>query len=326
MRERLNLENLLGHLVRSSLPTPSVVERAEARANRVGKVLLADKDMSVTGYELSGSISKETAVDPVSDIDVVIYLDPYGWRSTRGVLYAPSTVLKVIEDRLSHTYTVHIRRGDVRIRRQTHSVGVIYSGAQSLDIDVVPAIWDDGSGDRLVRIPERGTGDWILTSVYRQKQALDRLDAPGRPLRRGIRALKVWRNNLEVDIHSYGLETIVMVLVAENVVRRSVESIVLGTLEWLEEIPDVRAIGCMLFDHRDDEPGRYAACAFDPAVPGNNVLSYLTHAECKRIATRARKTLRQLTDAKECLAEGDLSAALEVVEEAFGLETGLSIS
>jgi len=291
----------------------------------VGAVLSNDPQMGVFDFELSGSLAKDTGIAPLSDADTIIYLSPEKWRGSTGKVYAPSTVLRLMEERIEQTYRVHIRNGSVKIRRQTHSVGIRHTGNNSINIDVVPALCGDNDDDshddeRICWIPQRGSGAWIKTSVRRQLAALNRLDGPGIPLRRAIRVLKIWRNNHGVELHSYGIETIAMILLAQGKARRSVLDIVCATLEWLSNIPDQKAIWCILFEHEDREPGRYAACAFDPAIPKNNVLSSLRTPECKKIATQARRTLQALASSSDLFDDGNIESGRRLVYDAFGCD------
>jgi len=317
------LNRYLNEVVKDYIPRARVAKLARKRANRVGRVLLNDPDMGAFDYDLSGSIAKATGTLPLSDVDMLVYLSPSDWLNASGKLYAPSTVLRLMEERLEQTFRVHIDNRNNQIRRQTHSVGVLYGGQDSVNIDVVPAMCDDDDNDndeRICWIPQRGSGRWLQTSVRRQLIALDQLDGPGTPLRRAIRALKVWRNNFEVELHSYGIETIAMILVANKDAPRSLSGIVRATLDWLGDIPNQYAIWCTLFDHEDRAPGKYAACAFDPAIPENNVLKGIKTPECKKIATQARRSLKALDLALECLAEGSLEEGRELTYEALGCD------
>jgi len=315
------LNRFLNEIVQEYQPRKHVASLARRRARRVGKILTNDADMGIFDFDLSGSLAKGTGTAPLSDVDILVYLEPEQWLSTSGRIYAPSTVLGLMEKRLELTYRTHIRNGNVQIRRQTHSVGILYAGQSSINIDVVPAMCsEDANAERICMIPQRGSGKWLQTSVRRQLTALNLLDGPGVPLRRAIRALKVWKYNFSVELHSYGIETVAMILVATGEATRSIGGIVSSTLEWLGDIPNKKAIWCSLFDHEDCEPGRYAACAFDPAIPKNNVLKGILTPDCRKIATHARRSTRLINRALDSIEGGSFEQGQQRVNEALGCD------
>jgi hypothetical protein len=245
----------------------------------------------------------------VSNVDLFVYLDPELWLRRDGEPPNPARALGRILARLEKTHRGHIQNGFVTLRRQDHSIRIRYSGAGAMDVEVVPALWDRNKAIRVL-IPERATGRWVETSVRRQLLLLDKLDHRNRYLRRAIRLLKYWRNELRLTLRSYALE----ILAAERVIVGSSRHPSAVFTDVLEHIATTGlADPIVLHDYVSRvEYGRLPrrpGAILDPAVPGNDVADNLNGLDVRHIGACARRTLAAIARAERELDRGHLRDA-----------------
>lgn len=318
----MRIDDYFSRLVDQFTPTLDSYEQGVQRADRIGKILRRDPAYGVLQFKVVGSCQKETAIFPVEDVDIILYLDESRWRSRRGTRYGPATLLGELEKRLAQTYRPSIERGTVKLRRQAHSVRIVYTQSPQ-SIDVVPAFWLNANPHYLAEIPERGTRRWIQTSVVRQLASLNRLDNASHFLRRGIRLLKLWRNHHRLDgLPSYALEILAMHACGEGCVqeegslfRHVLQRIVRTNLQQTTCIP-----GPVL--HSFKAPRRSdPIIILDAAVKSNNVTSNTTSQQRFRIVEKAKLTLALLLAAEEASEQGRERVALARLKKAIGAVT-----
>ena len=293
-RSLANLERPFQDLLAARSPPDRAFAQGIDRAKRVARILQNDRDFSMQGFLLYGSCSKRTAIGQLRDCDVLILLDPAGWKTTQSGLYQPGTVIGVFKERLEKTFLVHIDNGDVFIRRQNHSVRVRYRKRTSVDVDVVPAFLLKNRS-QVLEIPERSGRRYIQTSISRQIALLDAVDTPFFPVRRGIRLLKLWRNTEKLTISSYSLE-ILAIMVVKVGCKKAPGAILEAVLRYIAET-DLREP--VLVGRRTkaaDIPKRKAVVIMDPAVPANNTTSGLDTRARRGLVSTAKRTLRSLTE------------------------------
>jgi hypothetical protein len=230
----MKVDRLFDVRVQALTPDDAAVATAVERAERVGRIIKNDRNLAVLESQIGGSCAKKTALAPVKDVDLFLYLDQYAWQKTDGSNYSPQTVLRDFEVRLRRTFRRHIESRDIIIRRQDHSLRIRYLREGAIHIDVVPALWD-GNKAYLVDIPERSTKRWVKTCIPRQHLLLERLDAPNRYLRRAIRLLKHWRNVHKLNLRSYALEILAAHAVARRVDTAHARAVFVSVLEWIAE-------------------------------------------------------------------------------------------
>ena len=119
---RMLLDRLFDQVARLVSPSEAAFDQAIRRAERIGNILEEDDSMEVAEFVVGGSCGKQTAIEPMDDADLFVYLEPGSWCSSRRRELAPATVLRAFEDRVEHTYRSLIDAGTVRIRRQEHSL------------------------------------------------------------------------------------------------------------------------------------------------------------------------------------------------------------
>lgn len=153
---------------------------------------------------LSGSYSRDTAIDPIDDVDVVFLIDPQGWSTgfldrIFGGKPGPDTVLKSFATALRRRYERSL------VRTQRRSVGLELS---HLRLDVVPAIPD--SDPHLIWIPDREKSTWIKSAPLLHKADGEEVNQRRRGLYKPlVKVLKFWNSNLPTTarLKSFTIET-----------------------------------------------------------------------------------------------------------------------
>jgi hypothetical protein len=311
----MQVDVFIDQLLQDITPRDQDFAKAMKRAEQYGQILKNDRSMNVIDFVVGGSCGKRTALVPVRDVDLYVYVNPAGWLKDNRQPYAPASVMRFFQERLEHTLSSR-GFGYVNVRRQRHSIGLVYSGENSVHVDVVPARWD-GNRDQIVEIPERGTGAWVKTSVHRQMELLDRLDVTNRALRRAIRLLKLWKDAYRLTIPSYALE--VLGIHAASSSERVMHPRWLF-MQVLRYINNTELEQTVAVDHfvEHDEPDWSEVRIMDPAVPDNNITGDLTEGDREELVECARTTLRLIEDAEEELSTGRERQGRKRLGDAFG--------
>jgi hypothetical protein len=312
----MKVDALFDERLKRLTPDDRFLDAAIQRAERVGQILRNDPDLGVREWSLGGSCSKMTALFPLKDVDLFVYLDESSWRVRSQTRYTPQYVLRTFDERLQKTFRQWIASGDVTIRRQDHSLRIRYAREHSVDIDVVPALWD-GNKAYIVEIPECSTTTWIRTCIPRQRLLLDRLDAPNRYLRRAIRLLKHWRNVHQLVLRSYALE-ILAAHAVPRIASQHPRAVFLEAMNWIRNTAmDAPAY---ITDYVSaSEYGKVKApiVILDPAVSGNNVASTAGDAARIRIVAAAKHTSQAIARAERYLEGGRLRDGKAAFRSAF---------
>lgn len=280
--------------------------------------LLERSNFGVLDWEASGSCAKSTAICPVDDLDMMVYLDPDAWLTQRGERYQPSTVIGKFAERFEIARRVHVENGALTVRRQNSSIRLQYHKAGAVHIDIVPAFWINGNAHRVAEIPDRYGKDWIRTCVRRQLNLLDREDDNFHSLRRAIRLLKVWRTGHKLrDLKSYALE-LLAVYCCQNGAPRSDVGTFRHVLEWMVRtgmrepvvIPDIIT--------RYELPKRSAVVIMDVGVKDNNVAGNIDAPTRDGIVRTARGTLKALGMLDEAIEASQTRTAQKLLKDAMG--------
>jgi hypothetical protein len=212
----MNAENrLFGEVLRQTdallIPDPGKIVRAKERARRLAEALdRSDAAMfRVVRCHDHGSTSRGTCIDGFQDLDLLVELDPATLRTGSGSERTPSDTISRMARALEARRRGPVSLGLVKIRAQDHSVGVEYAGQEGFRVDLVPAI-DAGAGR--LKIPERGSGRWIVTSPGETKQRVERAIRRSPEVISAIRLLKGWKRarGRNAPIPSFGVETMVV--------------------------------------------------------------------------------------------------------------------
>lgn len=304
-----SLKQLLASLSTADQDYENAVRRAEAYATSFRN----DPEFGVVDTRIGGSIGKGTAISPLSDVDLYVYLSAGHWQ-TRGGALQPGTVIGRLLARVEKRLGFEKANGHVTIRRQTHSVGIRFKRVGSVGIDVVPALVQGGDLTE-AWIPRRRTSHYVQTSVERQIETINALDSRFKYLRRGIRLLKFW-NRKCAALPSYAVEILGMHAVARGCTRTEM-GVFLSTLDFMGRTNMREPIFVnQHFQHRP--PLRRACVILDPAMPDNNVCSDLGASDGDRLGASARRTFVKLRKAVSFSVSGRTDLAAECLSEAFG--------
>lgn len=289
-------------------------DTAIVRARKYASTLERDREFGVVGSRVGGSIGKGTAIKPVSDVDLYLYMDEAQWQSTRGEALRPSTIIGRLRSRVALRLHFELDAGHATIRKQGHSVGVQFRKSGSVDIDVVPALVQGGD-IREARIPRRGTDTFVATSVERQLELIEELDNRSKYLRRGIRLLKYWNRHAGLNLHSYAVEVLGMFVVTQGC-KRTALGVFQAALEFMGTTR-MRTPVVIERYYRYRPHARRACIILDPAMPDNNLGGHLDSRVGDQLGTLARRSLRGLERAARLADKGKLQLAAQAVSEAF---------
>lgn len=300
-------KELIRETLENLAPSKGRVDDANRRAAYVQGVLENDRDFGALEVTVSGSFAKNTAIAPLDDIDLAVYLDAAAWTTARGDPLSASTVLARVRERLEQTYRPHLRRGDVTLYDQPHSVGIQFAKEDAVSIDVVPLLWD-GNKQHQALLPERGTKRLILTSIPRQARMLERRDNEARSLTRAIRLLKAWKRGTGARLRSCVIEHL-----AAHVVDRgaalSTRAIFGGVLRFIAE-SELRSAVVLpdFFSRSDFRDPREPVVVMDVANPENNMADNLDAASRRAAVAKAVRAVHFLGKAERAIENGSASA------------------
>jgi Second Messenger Oligonucleotide or Dinucleotide Synthetase domain len=197
-----NCEPQLWGLVSQIEPTQYQKEGAVRSHNYLRDILCTGQmGTRIVDHYLSGSYSRDTAIRPLDDVDIIFVIDPAKWDGGFFGYPPPEKVLNTFASAIRYRYPVSSVHG------QRRSVGLKLS---HLDIDVVPAINADKTGD-YIYIPDRNSGEWIKSSPKRHSAnatTANKLNnGKFKPL---VKLLKFWNGNLPstASLKSFSIETL----------------------------------------------------------------------------------------------------------------------
>lgn len=180
----------------------------------------------LTGSYLSGSYSRDTAIYPLDDVDIIFTIDPAPWQTgLLGKLMRPSPD-KVLE---SFARALRLRYPQTSVHTQRRSVRLALS---HVDIDCVPAI-EEGPGSQFIFVPDRKDDAWIRSSPERHKLVSAEVNAANTGLLKPlIKLLKHWNACLPetARVRSFLIETLAITLFS----HRRVETLTDGLLLFFD--------------------------------------------------------------------------------------------
>lgn len=197
-----SVEQLLWDIARDIEPTPSQVSAAAASHRNLRDLL----DGGIIGRRifdsfLSGSYSRDTAIRPIDDVDVIFVVDPNHWeRAAWESLPSPQAVLNTFANAIRYRYplsSVYGQRRSVRLQ------------LSHLDIDVVPAVVATADGLGL-KIPDSDVDEWILSAPKIHAGNATNVNTARNGLFKPlVKLLKFWNGNLPepARLKSFTIET-----------------------------------------------------------------------------------------------------------------------
>mgnify|MGYP001560838062 CR=1 FL=1 len=199
-------ETELWNLVREIEPSQTQKDGAARSHNYLREILCSGQMASrIVDDYLSGSYSRDTAIKPLDDVDIIFVIDPTKWLTGLDSLLSlnpePSAVLTTFANAIRYRYPISSIYG----QRRSVRLELFH-----LDIDVVPAINVDRTGN-FILIPDRNAGNWIKSSPKRHSDNATSVNT----IRNGkfkplVKLLKHWNGNLPSTamFKSFAIETI----------------------------------------------------------------------------------------------------------------------
>ncbi len=262
-RSVVRISDVLRDVARELEPDLAAIEEATRRARSLAAALdRCDADMfRVAKCSDHGSVHRGTCIRGFADLDVLVELDPEALKTMNGQERSPSDTISRMAKALEKQRGGLVALGTVSIRKQDHSVGVLYGGKNGFRIDLVPAIRQPFGR---LKIPERGSGQWIIAQPARTLGRLQEARAREPDAVAAIRLLKGWRRarGRFAPIPSFGIETMVVDAVLGG--DFGLESLVRGFFGKIARVDARRRIGLS-----GSSPGQDPVTLIDPVSKAN---------------------------------------------------------
>ncbi len=261
-------------------PTPSQKNGAR-RSHTHLRELLRTGPMGnrIINTFLSGSYVRETAIQPLDDVDVIVEVDPSHWDC--GLFSSLPPPEKLLD---SFAGAIRRRYPTSSVFRQRRSVCL---KLDHVAIDVVPAVTEASSN--FLRIPDRDAGEWITTSPQAHATIASRVNEQRYGMFKPVVKLaKYWNGNLpnSARLKSFTIETIAtrifsvvpfgtlgegLLLLWDFIASRFHPSIV---AEWNRDFG-------MTFSW-------YSVSVPDTGRTGSNTAAYVDYARAQALSNKAR--------------------------------------
>jgi len=194
----MELESYFLGLLGNIEPSPAAVKKAKKAHEDLRAFLENDEEISKANPDtyLSGSYKRDTALNSIKDVDVILLID-LNHNAT-----VPEVVIAWLQGALQKYYA--------KVRLQGRSVQVITG--TGFDLDVVPSV-PLSHRDGPVWIPDRDVQQWVTTHPKGQiafgEEKNNLTDGRYKPL---VKIFKYWRDRLPTETaraKSYILESLV---------------------------------------------------------------------------------------------------------------------
>lgn len=288
-------ETELWNLVREIEPSQTQKDGAVRSHNYLRDMLCTGQMASrIVDDYLSGSYSRDTAIKPLDDVDIIFVIDPTNWLTGLESLLSwhpePSAVLTTFANAIRYRYpvsSVHGQRRSIRLE--------LYH----LDIDVVPAINADSTGD-FILIPDKNSGNWIKSSPKRHSDnatAVNRIqNGKFKPL---VKLLKHWNGNLPstASFKSFAIETIAVRLF-NTVKYEALEEGLLKFFDFIAYVADEKTV--MRWKDSCEVDLSWLECNIpDAAGTGSNTVAGVDGERKKRFIENAIRSRNKMLEARD---------------------------
>lgn len=289
-------EKQLIELISSIEPTATQKDGAK-RSHNYLREILATGNMAkrIVDSYLSGSYPRDTAIQPLDDVDLIFVINYKEWFSNPfDQLFAtypePETVLKSFLNAIRYRY----QGSSLRLQNKSVRLSLYH-----LNIDVVPAI-DNSKNDGTILIPDREKEEWIITAPKKHSETASMINQQqeGRfkPL---VKLLKHWNFNLPstARFKSFAVETLAARLF-RNIKYSSLEEGLLLFFDFIGHLgDDSRA-------YKWNEKYGVSFGWFECTVPdlagtGSNVAAGVTGEQKNRFIENAIVSRNRLLEARD---------------------------
>jgi hypothetical protein len=291
-----NIERLLREMARNLEPTAGQKKAASASHNYLRDLMntggVGDR---IRDSYLSGSYARDTAVNPLGDVDIIFLIDETKWAT--GFLSMrpkPSVVLRSFADAVRYRYdrsSAFTQRRSIRLE------------LSHIDIDCVPAIEIPGSD--YILVGDRKEDAWIKSSPKLHHAALTKAnqlcDGWAVP---AIKILKAWNKSLPstAQVRSFVIETVV-VSALTTAPHKTLQDCVLSFFDFVAQFrSDFQLIG------RDrlgiSISSVYGMTVPDLALTGGNVASGVGGDQASNFMARASRSRELLEGGLHARTDG----------------------
>lgn len=260
-----------------------------------------------TSY-LSGSYARDTAIAPLDDVDIIFVVNPQAWQiGLLSTTPSPETILR------SFASAVRYRYPNSSVRTQRRSICLQLN---HLDIDVVPAIEADSSG-QMIWVPDTETGNWIKSSPRQHSDAATKVNQARsgyfKPL---VKLLKNWNYNLPstANFKSFILETMAARLF-QQVAIPSLEEGLLMFFDFVAYL-DGKAQAYSWTDKYGMSLNWWAVEVYDLAGTGSNLVANLDADRRQKFLNYAVISRNKMQEAQRAIS---VDTACKRVSEALRL-------
>ena len=291
-----SVESRLWTLASEIEPTPAQKEGASRSHTYLREVLQSGQMANrILDSYLSGSYSRDTAIRPIDDVDVIFLINQAMWPVPQqpAAVAAPHVILESFASAIRYRYPVSSvfgQRSSVRLE--------LYH----LDIDVVPAIRDNAVPD-FIWIPDRQASAWIKSSPKRHAAKATEVNLrQGGRLKPLIKILKLWNKNLPEDVRlkSFAVETLAITLFD----RLNLQSLESGLIIFFDFIASFRngAQKYSWVDRYGINLGLFGPVIPDLAGTGPNIIAGASSPALTRFISSAASSRDALQQAESALA------------------------
>ncbi len=302
-------EQFLKEVLNRIEPTPAQKEGAQRSHNHLRELLNRGQfENRIQATYLSGSYSRDTAIAPLDDVDLIVIIDPAPWRDFIDRCFElrpePARVLDSFER------AVRTRYENSSVHRQRRSICL---ELDHIFIDIVPAIASESNPD-FIFIPDRREDIWVRSSPKTHADLATSInskrDGLFKPL---VKLAKYWNSNLPetARFRSFAIETMCVRFFSEITFGSLAEGLTkfLDGIAYVSENATLYKWGFYLFTNRFDINLSLFACSVpDAAGTGTNTAAGLREKKSSflRHALRSRNLMHE---ASECSSE-DKAASL----------------
>lgn len=305
----VSCESAIREYLKKIEPTQTQKNGAVRSHNHLREILCTGQyaNRIKTSY-LSGSYARDTAIAPLDDVDIIFVVNPQAWQS--GLLSLPPSPETILR---SFANAVRYRYPNSSIRTQRRSICLQLN---HLDIDVVPAIEADSSG-QMIWVPDAHTGKWIKSSPRAHSDAATQVNqASGGNFKPLVKLLKNWNSNLPstANFKSFIVETMAARLF-QKVGIPSLEKGLLLFFDFMAHL-DGKAQAYSWTDKYGISLNWWATEVFDLAGTGSNLVANLDADRRQKFLDHAVRSRNKMMEAQRAMT---IEVACKRVSEALRL-------
>jgi hypothetical protein len=282
----------LRDFLQNAVNVPSTrIKKYDGTVRHLQKLLAArvasDGEYGIEAILPSGSVAKRTAIHPLTDLDIAVYLRPDRVEE-RDVPAILDYVLGLLRD-------LYPDKEEADFSLGRHAVRARF---RELDVDVVPVI-PNGGPDRAGVILNRRTGEWVETSIPAHVRFIEECAALHPSFRELVRLTKRWRQEANVRFKSYLIELIWAHVIRKKLVTETdLDEALLGFFAYVVRSELREPIWFQKADDVPPELPKAQVVVLDPVYPANNVAGGVDALQRETFVAACRNALESLASAQ----------------------------